>query len=387
MNRLRIAVVIPGIPLRSAGPSTSVRELTRQLCALGHKTTLVASNLSTGDGPPGEMIEIDSRVECQFFPATTALERQLYRSWAMKRWLDRHAYAFDVVDIQGVWSFTAIDAADACSRAGIPYILTPRGQLTCWDWHRSHGRKVIFYWMHLRRVLKGASAVRFLSEGEEHNSALSVTSPAVVIPNWVNATPRRNEYETRAMRLRLAIPEGSPIILFLGRIAEQKGVIEIVEAFALLSHTLPGCYLVLAGPQDKPYCAQLKRLMVQLAVSDNVRIIDPIYGDDKFVLLSLASIFITLSKNEGLPVAVLEAMALGLPAVVTKAANLPEIAECRAGILVEHSRECVADALSAMLRDEALLRIMSEHSIRLVRERFSPEAVVPRLLDLYNRVN
>jgi glycosyltransferase involved in cell wall biosynthesis len=127
----------------------------------------------------------------------------------------------------------------------------------------------------------------------------------------------------------------------------------------------------------------LQQTIGRLCCRDRIRLVGPIYGDIRFSLLSIASVFITLSKNEGLPVAVLEALASGVPVVVTLEANLPEIAEYDAGVIVERKPMMVAAALLNILDNENLRDAMSIQAKRLVGERFSSEVVLPRLLALY----
>jgi len=182
----------------------------------------------------------------------------------------------------------------------------------------------------------------------------------------------------------LAIPDGAPVILFLGRLTEQKGVNEIVVAFNALCLSRPDSILVLVGPQEKAYGASLEKMIEELPCRQNIRLLGPVYDDGKYEILSTASLFVTLSKNEGLPVAVLEALALRVPPVVTSAANLPEIAEYGAGeILADEHPDAVAASLRSLLEDTQRLHAMGERAKTLVRDRFSPEVVVPQLLTLY----
>ncbi len=384
--KLRIGLVAAGIPLSSTGPSISVRELAEKLSMLGHDVTLIASDLTTGGGPAGRMVKIDPCVELRLFPAISNLERRFYRCKAMKQWLEGQVARFDVVDIQGVWSFVAVDAAAACTRAQVPYVLTPHGQMTRWDWRKSHRRKLVFFWLRLRRAWRGAAAIRFLSEREADNSAVEAPSRTVIIPNWVDPTEPCANPEAGELRRKLAIAQGVPVILFLGRITEQKGVREIVAAFDGLWCVRPDSVLVLVGPREEAYGAQLEKVISQLHCRQSIRLLGPIYDHRRFQLFSVASAFITLSKSEGLPVAVLEAMASGLPVVVTKEANLPEIAQYGAGAIVGEDPQAVATTLAAMIADPIQLRAMGERARKLVAERFSPAVVLPHLLALYSEL-
>src|SRR2546425_8288671 len=110
MKVLRIALVIPGIPHSAGGPSVVVAELAARLCDAGYEVAIVTTDLAPGGGPPCPMVEVDKRVEIRLFPVRSRWDRRLHRSAEMRQWLNQAVHNFDVVDIQGVWSFVAVDA-------------------------------------------------------------------------------------------------------------------------------------------------------------------------------------------------------------------------------------------------------------------------------------
>jgi glycosyltransferase involved in cell wall biosynthesis len=142
---LRIALVAPGIPESATGPSVSIRELAEQLIEGGHEVTVITGDLAKAGIAPGAMVEIDRRVGLKVFELNTTFRWRLYYSKDMKQWLNANIVRFDVVDIQGVWSFVALHAAAACSRAGIPYVLTLHGQTMRWDWDKRYWSKRFFF--------------------------------------------------------------------------------------------------------------------------------------------------------------------------------------------------------------------------------------------------
>ncbi len=386
MSVLHIALVAPGIPESATGPSVSIRELARQLTEGGHEVTVITADLAKAGIARSKMVEIDQRVGLKVFELNTSFGRRLYYSKEMKHWLDANIARFDVVDIQGVWSFVAVHAAAACIRAGIPYVLTLHGQMSRWDWNKRYWRKRLFFSARLRQVWHSAAAFRFLSKGEAENSMADPGDRAVVIPHWIN--PVSNDFKCAPARLRcdLAIPKAAPLLVFLGRISAQKGVIEILDAFELLWHRRQSSTLLLVGPLDGDYGTQVMRKIGHLSSRGNIRVLGPVYDERKFELLSAGSLFITLSKNEGLPIAVLEAMGAGLPVVITEQANLPEVVQYGAGTIVPHDPKVVADVLDCLLTDADRRRRMSEQAQKLIRERFTPQAVLPQIVGMYNEL-
>ncbi len=384
---LRIALVAPGIPQSATGVSVSLTRLAEELCNAGHKVTLVAADTATGPGPVEPMVKIDPRVDVRLFPFRSRVHRRLHLSAEIRQWLNKSAADFDLMDIQGVWSFVAVHAAAASVRAGVPYVLTPHGQMARWDWQKMPWRKWGFFEAFVRRTWRCATAIRFVSEGEVDSSMAKAGNRRVVIPYWVDRPVTKDLGNCRLeLARRMGLPRDAAVILFLGRVSAQKGVLEIVKAFDALWRTRKHVVLIVAGPLYGEYGAQVRRVAARAAGTQNIRLLGPVYDERKSELFCASSLFITLSKNEGLPVAVLEAMAHGLPIVATSQAHLPEVSRYKAGVIVRSNPENVAYALDSLLSDQARLRGMATNAQKLVQERFTAKVVIPLILALYHDV-
>src|SRR5438874_2331665 len=103
-SELRVGIVIPGIPASSTGPSICVAMLARTLCDIGCTVTVITGDLVYRGGPKGATIPIDYRAQVKSFEVRSNLQRKLYRSGEMSKWLQTQCSKLDVVDIQGVWS-------------------------------------------------------------------------------------------------------------------------------------------------------------------------------------------------------------------------------------------------------------------------------------------
>jgi poly(glycerol-phosphate) alpha-glucosyltransferase len=329
-------------------------------------------------------MEMDKRAPLHLFPVRGKLNRRLYRSVGMSRWLATAVHEFDVVDIQGLWSLIGIDAARACLSAGVPYILTPHGMMTRWDWSNGPTSKRIFFATVLQKVWREAAAVRFLSHGELKNSMVAPVAPAAVIPNAVEP-PAADKTRTAKSDVcaRLDLPADAKIVLFLGRVTDQKGVVELLKAFSLVQERCPDAYLLIAGPLDGEYGNTVQKLAS--ANTRRVRLLGPVFGKDKYDLFESASLFVTLSKNEGLPFAVLEALSFGVPVVLTGDSNLPEVEDFGAGTITSCEPGRAAGDISKILLDPVQLSQMRHSARRMIEQCFSWDFVLPQLVQLYER--
>jgi glycosyltransferase involved in cell wall biosynthesis len=208
--------------------------------------------------------------------------------------------------------------------------------------------------------------------------------PTAIIPNAVQLPPdQKPDTVSRGAHARLDLPPDAKIVLFLGRVTDQKGVVELLQAFAFVQERCPDAYLLIAGPLDGEYGNSVKKLA---SLNERrIRVLGPVFGNDKYDLFESASLFVTLSKNEGLPFAALEALSFGVPVVLTADSNLPEVEDFGAGAITSCEPARAAGDISKMLLDPVRLGQMRHGARRMVEQRFSWDFVLPQLVQLYER--
>jgi glycosyltransferase involved in cell wall biosynthesis len=189
---------------------------------------------------------------------------------------------------------------------------------------------------------------------------------------------------------------GKPLkLLFLSRIEIAKGVFELLDALFLLNQSAPGSFeLTVAG--DGPALKELQRRAGELRLP-NVFFTGYLSGQAKVDAYRAADVFCFLSYTEGMPNAVLEAMAMGLPLVSSAAGGLKGILQGGVtGLIAEYSPDSpprarfkpleVANHLQALANDPSLYSRISVHNRHLAHERFAAPAVAARLQSIYQRV-
>ena len=179
-------------------------------------------------------------------------------------------------------------------------------------------------------------------------------------------------------------PDGSPLLLHVGRLAPVKGQRELIEALARLRRT--DALAVLAGKdleRGGSYQRELEALAAELGVPE--RVVFAGYRDDVPALLAAADVFVLPSFAEGLPLTVLEAMAAARPVVASRAGGTPEaVVDGETGMLVPPGDvRALADALDELLADPERARRLGEAGKRRVEERFSAAAMTDRALAVY----
>lgn len=184
---------------------------------------------------------------------------------------------------------------------------------------------------------------------------------------------------------RLGLP--GPFLLFVGRLASNKGLLELVEAFAPLARSDPSVTLVLVG-EDGGMRAPVEARVRALGLSDRVRI--PGYLDDATVFSAFkeARLFVLPSEYEAFGLVLLEALAHATPVVASRVGGIPEVLDQgKAGRLVPPKEVApLAEALQALYDDPAGARALGEYGRSHVVPRYDWDAVTAALRTVYEEV-
>jgi glycosyltransferase involved in cell wall biosynthesis len=268
-------------------------------------------------------------------------------------------------------------------RQGKPLVLSPHGTLAL---NTGRGRLKTLW----DRTLSSAVALRFdhivgLTETEIAEAQALWPSfgrrriPAgfSVIPNGVDPAAYLNLPGREAFRAKYNLGD-APVCLFMARLHPRKGVDSLVQAFRLAD--VPGSHLVIAGP-DEGMLDHLHPLLDERMVVTGY-----LDGQERLAAFAAADLFALPAVGEGLPMVVLEAMAAGLPVIVSPGCNLPEVVEYGAGLEVEPAVPSLAEALRTLLLDAPRRAEMAAAGQKLVAERFTWDAVAEGLETLYQKL-
>lgn len=185
---------------------------------------------------------------------------------------------------------------------------------------------------------------------------------------------------------RLAAPSGDaaqPLILFLGALCRAKGVEDLVHAFA----RSPGpARLALIGPEYEPgFVNAMRSLAAELGVAERVDLPGPTQGLAKDAWLSKASLFVLPSYAEGLPMALLEAMAAGLPVIATRVGAIPTVIDSgRTGLLIDAGDiDALSSSIARLVGDAGLRADLGQRARAECALRFSIDRAAGKLRQLY----
>jgi glycosyltransferase involved in cell wall biosynthesis len=361
----------------------AVANTANRLFAAGHTVTVLATDCGYQGRQVSQFVTMSPEVSVHIFPVSGRLNRRLYRSPALEQWVAAHVDEFDVLDIHGIWSASGSAIANIFHERKKPYVLTPHGTMTRYDWQKSALRRRLFFRLGFDKVWRNADAIRFLSQGEARTSYYPAKGHSTVIPNGIDLEDPPTKELQEAARANLGIAAQARVLLFLGRITHQKGVKEALAAFEIAANALPDLFFLLVGPSEGIYGEEVMTLIQKSPVGD--RIVSPgaVTGSAKSDCFRAADAFISLSHNEGMSLALLESLSYGLPIVLTESSNLDHFSEYEAGIVTSHDPEEAARAILKIMQDTACREHAGSQARRLAQDIFGWSTIIPRLAALY----
>jgi len=382
---MRILHVIPSIDSAACGPVEGVRQLCNIYRAGGHQVDVASMDspeLARGCEFPAQVVGLGPGRGTYGYSRRAA------------SWIRANRAQYDVVIINGVWQYNAVAAYRALAGSGIPYAVFVHGML---DPYFSQGhplkhlKKVLYWHGILRRILRDASAVLFTCEEEKLLARQSFSRyrvREVVIPYGsfgpdCDIAAAAEEFLARWPDLR-----GRRLAISLGRIHPKKGTDLLIQAFAGTLARDPSWRLVIAGPDQVGWQKELEALATSVGIADRIIWTGMLKGTLKWGAFAASEVFVLPSHQENFGIAVAEAMACGLPVVVSNKVNIwREIEACQAGLVCEDTLEGTSTALNSWSKlapeEIATLRLQAR---KCFDEQFNFTTTSKKVLETIERV-
>jgi glycosyltransferase involved in cell wall biosynthesis len=366
------------------GVVRSVEGMARAQARHGHTVIILTTDaLDQQTRYSGDLETVQDGVQVVRAPNVLPMLRGRYNLSTPNTMAKRAADLLPQIDVVHCHEFRTVEnllVTPIAARLGKPLVLSPHGTLD-----QSTGRGGLKrLW---DRTLSSAVALRF-----NHVVALSqpeladvqslwptfgrrrIPTTFSVIPNGVDPTDYADLSGRAEFRARYQLGD-APVVLFMARLHPRKGVGLLVEAFKAAN--LPDARLVIAGPDE----GMLDTLRPML--DERIILTGYLGGADRLAAFAAADLLALPAVGEGLPMVVLEAMAAGLPVLVSPGCNLPEVTQYGAGLEVEAAVEPLINALRSLLPDAPRRAAMSTAARKLIHERFTWDSVAAQLESLY----
>jgi L-malate glycosyltransferase len=209
----------------------------------------------------------------------------------------------------------------------------------------------------------------------------------LTIPNGVEMDSIPLARDLAWARAALGLEDASHVVVDVGSVKPIKGYDTLVRAAALVCREFPkAVFLVVGRVQDQSYLDRLRSLIADLGLTRNFRFTG--HSDNVFPVLQACDVFCHLSRSDGMSNALLEAMACGLPCVISRVGGNPEVVEeGRSAFVVPDGEPGVAaERILTLLRSPNLASAMGDRGRHIVERNFSAEATVQAIVRLYDQL-
>jgi glycosyltransferase involved in cell wall biosynthesis len=309
-------------------------------------------------------------------------------------WLEDHASSFDVVTVRGIWQFHSFAARCAMKRLSRPYFVFTHGMLDPWfkrTYPLKHLKKCLYWPWGEYRVLRDAAGVCFTCE-EERVLARESFRPykcREVVVSYGTARPAGDpEAQKETFLARFPHLRGKRVLLSLGRIHPKKGCDLLISAFAKIAVQDETLHLVMAGPDQTGWQAALQQRAKLEGIAERITWPGMLSGDAKWGAFHSAEAFVLPSHQENFGIAVAEALACGLPVLISDKVNIwREIQEDGAGLVAPDTLEGTLHLLKSWVELPAARQLqMHQSALQCFESRFEIHRAAQSFLDAVQSV-
>lgn len=359
--------------------------MARAIASLGHSVSIYTTNQ---DGPSELNVLTDQPVfkdgiEIRYFPI------QHPRFWGFSipliRALREAIRGYDIVHIHSMYLFHDIVAAHYCRKFNVPYLIRPHGTLDPFIYKRHRLRKSIMELLFERKNIQYATAIHFTTEEEKKLAAPSISKTSgVVVPLGIDLYEYKNLPEQGLFRSRYPEVDGKKIVLFFGRMNFKKGLNILVRAFGQMVKKRENVQLVLAGPDNEGYGEKVRDWLHREGILDHATFTGMLTGEDKLSVLQDADVFALPSYSENFGISVVEAMACGVPVIISDKVNIwREVVAGGAGRVAPCDVDRFAEIILDLLDNPEMAKQMGDKGKALVKKRFQWSDVALVLENVY----
>jgi glycosyltransferase involved in cell wall biosynthesis len=297
-------------------------------------------------------------------------------------WLWSHGEEYDVVHVHGLFNPVSSLSAQIAVRRGYPTVMRPFGTLSRYTFSRRSALKRLYFQLLDRPSLQRASGIHFTTEAERDEANrldLSLDERSHIVPPPWRGDTAPADLDAKAEQ---------PTVLFMSRLHPKKNVAGLLDAWAEVVETLPEARLWIAGDGDEDYVSKRRQQVERLGLQDRVSFLGFVQGEEKERVLREAWAFALPSHQENFGVAVLEAVAAGLPVVISGEVQLRAFIDANdLGVVVDRTDSSeIADGLTHILRSPSVRERCARVGPEAVDATFSENRVGEQLAQMYEAV-
>jgi len=360
-NKLKVLHVIPYYfpAFDFGGPVTLVHYLNKALVNKNIDVTVFTTDVGIENIVENNSEVIVDGVKVNYFKHKGFLKFLSRSGWNLSfeliDSLKKRLRQFDVIHISEVWSYSAAFASYYSLKYKKPYIVSPRGSLYPYTFKKKIWKKLPYYYLFAKKVLEKSSLIQYVTEDEkvQSHNFLKLKTNSAVIPSGIDFSEFSTLPDKEELKNKYPFLKGKKIILFLSRIIWIKGLDILIESFKELVRTRGDLHLLIVGEDSGDgYKEIVKGWVKKHNIENMVTFTGPLSGKDKFMAYTGSDIFVLPSYSENFGMVIIEAMACGIPVVISNKVGLcDKVKECDAGIVINTSPESLTEALKVLIEN------------------------------------
>ncbi|HVT88203.1 MAG TPA: glycosyltransferase [Tepidisphaeraceae bacterium] len=308
----------------------------------------------------------------------------LCRSKSLRETIGRNIRNCDIVHNHSMWMLPNHYASTSAHRNQRPVLFTAHGIFESWALARSAWKKAIVGHWWQNRDLNHADCIHVNSRSEMAGvRRFGLCNPIAVVPNGVICSPIDRFVAQGNMVSKLPQLAGKRTLLFLSRLHPKKGLFNLLSAWKRIIEDHDDWHLLMAGPDDGAGTAARGQIQ-SLGIGQSATLAGTLKGQEKWSAFSMAEAFVLPSYSEGFSMAVLEAMSVGLPVLITPGCNFPEAVRAGAALEIEPTMGGVEAGLRTLLTmSDEERAAMGRRGRKLIETRYTWQAVAKQMIQLY----
>ena len=388
---LRILHILPSLSSETGGPAKSVMRLCQASADVGNILTLYSTVWPKRGQPGSSHLQADNggSLTIKLFPSKpNPLMPDLPYSPDLLEAVHDQQGKLDIVVNHSLWNPVATFTMRILREAGKTYCIMPHGTLDPVVLRRRRWKKSPWALLWERANVEEASLIIFNTESERekahrcgwHLRQTFIFPHIIDLPAW-KILPSRSVFETQYPQVR-----GCEVILFVGRINWVKNLDKLVDALVRVRQKRPSAMLVCVGPDSDGHRAKLEEQAKTLGLQRHLLFTSMLEGEELKAAYARADVFTLVSQKENFGLAVAEALACGLPVVVSEGVDLGKDWVSQGPVRrVPPMPEKISEAVIELL-DRSASRGLPDVEARALAEREWGESKILALIDTYRQI-